>query len=111
VADRLADHGFCLAVPDLFNGKPWPMTEYPPPDMESFMAWIASVGDVKTNADKVIAAKQFLAESRGATACGTVGFCWGSCVSLYLAGALWGRAQDCVLGSTPSAAMQWWQTA
>lgn len=86
VADRLADAGFVVAVFDPFDGKPWPMSEFPPPDGAKFMAWINSmpIEVVAATAGKV---RQWMVDNRGATSFGVTGYCWGSSVSFFLAGA------------------------
>jgi hypothetical protein len=40
-ADILAHQlGARLAIPDLFKGKPWELSKFPPPDRDEFLAWI-----------------------------------------------------------------------
>jgi hypothetical protein len=29
-------------MPDIFRGKPWELSKFPPPDKDEFMAWIGS---------------------------------------------------------------------
>lgn len=86
MADRLATAGFSVAVFDPYNGNPWPMSDFPPSDGATFMAWIESMPleDVASSAAKV---RDWMAENKGATSFGTCGFCWGSGVSLFMAGA------------------------
>lgn len=85
VADRLADAGFSVAVFDPFDGKPWPMSKFPPPDKAEFMAWINSMpaADVAATAATV---RQWMADNRGANTFGVAGYCWGSSISLLMAG-------------------------
>lgn len=40
-ADILAAQLGCrVAMPDFFNGKPWELSKFPPPDRDEFLAWI-----------------------------------------------------------------------
>src|SRR2546421_742782 len=40
-ADILATQLGCrVAMPDFFNGKPWELSKFPPPDRDEFLAWI-----------------------------------------------------------------------
>ena len=37
VADKLADAGFVVSVPDFWRGKQWPMEKFPPKPEDDFM--------------------------------------------------------------------------
>jgi hypothetical protein len=40
-ADILAHQlGARIATPDLFRGKPWELSKFPPPDRDEFLGWI-----------------------------------------------------------------------
>ena len=49
VADRLAEQGFLVAVPDYFEGDEWPLSDFPPSDGNKFMNWVATTAN--TGAD------------------------------------------------------------
>lgn len=95
VADRLADQGFTVGVPDLFGDDAWKMSEFPPPDKQKFMQWIHTKGDVGKTAVKVHQTREYLHKECSATLFGVIGFCWGSSVSLHLASAQPRQAIQC----------------
>jgi dienelactone hydrolase len=86
-ADILATElGARIAMPDLFKGKPWDLTNFPPPDRNEFLSWLGKTQwpQVEPVLIKTIA---YLRES-GAKKFGThtvvmvadvglYGFCWG----------------------------------
>ena len=92
VADRLADQGYVVAVPDMFGpSNSWPIAKFPPSSDEQskeFMAWIDSTANREATALKVKEAQKHLKEIKGVDTFGVVGFCWGGSVALTLAGAL-----------------------
>ncbi|KAF5832399.1 hypothetical protein DUNSADRAFT_11731 [Dunaliella salina] len=82
VADRLADAGFLVTVPDMWRGKPWPMDKFPPKPEDNFMGWVTENGSWdKTSGPDFKAAVESL-KSKGAPKIGTIGFCWGAMIAL-----------------------------
>eukprot|EP00892_Ulva_mutabilis_P003395 jgi/Ulvmu1/1427/UM011_0156.1 len=94
VADRLADCGFSVAVFDPFKGEPWPMSDFPPSDAAKFMDWITSM-PLESVAASAANVRQWMAANRGAASFGVTGFCWGSSVSLFMAGSTSYKASAC----------------
>jgi dienelactone hydrolase len=45
VADRLSQAGFMVAVPDVFHGKPWPMSRFPPKPADNLRGWMEEAGN------------------------------------------------------------------
>lgn len=86
VCDRLAAAGYTVACADLFDGKPWSMADFPPSDGSKFMEWIQSAGSYERIAPLLTQLREWLGKEKGCTTFGTVGFCWGSCISLACAG-------------------------
>lgn len=84
----------------MFMGDTWPMSDFPPSDGDKFMAWVGKTADPEATTKKVQEVQRYLGESKGAKKYGSVGFCWGGCVSLMLAGARararCGRANMCM---------------
>ncbi|XP_050216508.1 endo-1,3;1,4-beta-D-glucanase-like [Mercurialis annua] len=79
LADKVAADGFCVVVPDFIRGDP-----YAPDDKERpIQVWLKDHEPVKGSEDakKVIAALK----SRGISAVGAAGFCWGGMVVVKLA--------------------------
>uniref|UniRef100_A0A7S3QXW6 Dienelactone hydrolase domain-containing protein n=1 Tax=Dunaliella tertiolecta TaxID=3047 RepID=A0A7S3QXW6_DUNTE len=86
VADRLADAGFLVTVPDMWRGKPWPMSKFPPKPEDNFMGWVTENGSWdKTVGPDFKAAVESL-KSKGAPKIGTIGFCWGALIALTASG-------------------------
>ncbi|XP_044486882.1 endo-1,3;1,4-beta-D-glucanase-like [Mangifera indica] len=78
LADKIAAVGFYVAVPDFFYGDP-----YEPNPEKPFQAWLKDHGADKGFDD----AKPVIQDlkSKGITAIGAVGFCWGAKVVVQLA--------------------------
>jgi dienelactone hydrolase len=45
MADRLSQAGYIVAVPDVFRGKPWPMSRFPPKPEDNLRGWMQEAGD------------------------------------------------------------------
>lgn len=75
-ADILAHQlGARIATPDLFRGKPWELSKFPPPDRDEFLGWIGKYQWPAIEPDllKTIG----LLREEGAKHIGVYGFCWG----------------------------------
>jgi dienelactone hydrolase len=53
VADRLAEQGFTVAVPDLLGGDAWPLEDFPPADEVAFAHWLETAGNTDKAIEKV----------------------------------------------------------
>jgi dienelactone hydrolase len=87
-ADILASTlGARVAMPDIFKGAPWDLSNFPPPDKDAFLAWIGTNNWAKVEAI-LIKTIAFLKQD-GAKKFGVYGFCWGAkmaCLSTQLVG-------------------------
>jgi len=72
-------------MPDIFKGKPWELSKFPPPDKDEFMSWLGKTKweDVEDVLIKTIGylredgAKKFGMFIFNDTDVGLYGFCWG----------------------------------
>ena len=81
-ADRLAEStGYVVVMGDYFRGNAWKVENFPPPDGSAFMTWVTSFSDEQLAAD-LEALRKFLAEERGVSKIGVIGFCWGGKTSV-----------------------------
>lgn len=80
VADRLAAAGMAVAVPDVFDHKPWPMSKIPMKPEDNFMGWVEEHRWEVTRLH-VLASVEAL-KAKGATKFGCLGFCWGAAMAM-----------------------------
>ncbi|KAJ4769244.1 alpha/beta-Hydrolases superfamily protein [Rhynchospora pubera] len=78
LADKVAESGFYVVVPDFLYGDPMP-----PNDFSQFPAWIQKHGTEKGYEDAKSVIKSL--KEKGASAIGAAGFCWGAKVVVELA--------------------------
>lgn len=81
VCDKLAEAGFNAIMPDFFDGKAWPLADFPPTDWTPFKQWIAAAGAYDTVRPAVERATAY-AKANGASSVGIVGFCWGGGIAM-----------------------------
>eukprot|EP00499_Haloplacidia_sp_CaronLabIsolate_P003498 CAMPEP_0196780568 /NCGR_PEP_ID=MMETSP1104-20130614/8049_1 /TAXON_ID=33652 /ORGANISM="Cafeteria sp., Strain Caron Lab Isolate" /LENGTH=244 /DNA_ID=CAMNT_0042150779 /DNA_START=86 /DNA_END=820 /DNA_ORIENTATION=+ len=81
VCDKFADAGFNCIMPDFFEGKPWPLENFPPADWAPFKAWIGTAGSYDTVRPAIERATAY-AKANGATSVGVLGFCWGAGIAM-----------------------------
>ncbi|XP_078149174.1 endo-1,3;1,4-beta-D-glucanase-like isoform X3 [Carex rostrata] len=77
LADKLAESGFYVAVPDFFYGDPMPQ------DFSQFPAWKQKHGPAKGFEDAKLVIQAL--KEKGVSAIGAAGFCWGAKVVVELA--------------------------
>lgn len=79
--DRLAEAADARVVAvDHFDGRPWKLSDFPPPPGSDLMGWIGSVSD----RDKLNAELRQVISYLGSSNCGYLGFCWGGKVAFSL---------------------------
>ncbi|GBF94598.1 hypothetical protein Rsub_06713 [Raphidocelis subcapitata] len=82
VSDRLAAAtGFTVAVPDVFRGKPWSMSKFPPKPEDNLLGWISAEGAYDKVSKDLYAAVEAL-NARGCRKFAVLGCCWGASISL-----------------------------
>lgn len=81
-ADRLAAaSGFSVAIPDVFRGKAWPMSKFPPKPEDNLMGWITSEGSYeKVSKDVYELVDHF--KGCGCAKFAVLGCCWGVSVAM-----------------------------
>jgi dienelactone hydrolase len=62
------------------------MSKFPPKDKNEFMDWVATRGDQAKCADKLRTVLEYMRSKGQVDAVGVSGHCWGSSVSLSMAG-------------------------
>jgi protein XRP2 len=92
VSDRLVDAvpGLACAMPDVFRGAPWKMSEFPPTDKAKFMAFIDAHPWDDSHVKRDVKAAFEALEARAADGSSpssslkrfTMGFCWGAMMAL-----------------------------
>jgi dienelactone hydrolase len=78
LADKLAESGFYVVVPDFLYGDPMP-----PNDFSQFSTWIQKHGPAKGFEDAKLVIQAL--KRKGVSAIGAAGFCWGAKVVVELA--------------------------
>ncbi|KAJ1691530.1 hypothetical protein LUZ63_015685 [Rhynchospora breviuscula] len=78
LADKVAEAGFYVVVPDFLYGDPMP-----PNDFSQFPTWIQKHGPEKGYEDAKSVIKSL--KEKGVSAIGAAGFCWGAKVVVELA--------------------------
>lgn len=69
-ADILASQlNCCIAMPDIFRGKPWELSRFPPPDRDEFLAWIGATQWPQV--EPILAKTIDYLKGQGAKKCGT----------------------------------------
>jgi len=87
--DALAAQGFRVLMPDFFNGKPWPLDDFPPKaGYGPMMQWVGDAGSFEKCGPLFEAAVQY-AKGKGATSVGGYGSCWGNVIALNAAKEGW----------------------
>mmetsp|Transcript_12309 Transcript_12309/g.29237 ORF Transcript_12309/g.29237 Transcript_12309/m.29237 type:complete len:249 (+) Transcript_12309:95-841(+) len=85
VADRIADSGFAVGVPDIFRGSPWPMDKFPPKPEDNFMEWIKPkmeyLTQIKPDVDATVSLLRTTAGAKEGKY-GVIGFCAGAALAL-----------------------------
>lgn len=94
VCDRLADAGFLVAAPDVFQGKPWPMSKMPPKPEDNLHGWISTEGSYEKVSKHIAKTVEHL-KSKGAESFGIIGFCWGASIAMKAAAE--GLVSACVI--------------
>lgn len=77
LADKVAEAGYLVVVPDYFNGDPYV------PDQSNIQDWLKNHAPEKGFEDSVKIIE--VLKSRGITSTGAAGFCWGGKVVVELA--------------------------
>ncbi|XP_078149179.1 endo-1,3;1,4-beta-D-glucanase-like [Carex rostrata] len=78
LADKLAESGFYVVVPDFFHGDP-----VPPNDLSQLPTWIQKHRPAKGFEDAKLVIQAL--KEKGVSAIGAAGFCWGAKVVVELA--------------------------
>lgn len=75
-ADRFAQAGFLVVLPELLRGKVWPHPELDSSNWDGLEPWLRKHPDERVVDDCRVVVRYL--RSRGATRIGFVGFCWGA---------------------------------
>ncbi|KAJ4789512.1 alpha/beta-Hydrolases superfamily protein [Rhynchospora pubera] len=78
LADKVAESGFYVVIPDFFYGDPMP-----PNDISQLPAWMQKHGPEKGYEDAKLVIQAL--KEKGVSAIGAAGFCWGAKVVVELA--------------------------
>jgi dienelactone hydrolase len=83
VADRLANRGFLVVMPDFFHGTHWTLETFPPVNGFDSPEWTGFLAKLTYENMKPIVQKGIdILRSLGATSIASVGFCWGGGIAI-----------------------------
>jgi dienelactone hydrolase len=87
LADWIATNkNMSVAIPDVRDGRNWPINLYPPPadKKEEFYKWLENDGNFERAANYIRACIDFLIEEKGARSISLLGICWGAKVATLI---------------------------